>query len=71
MTLWWGMWIFCLPAIHGGYFATIVGPVFVMLVILAGSGVPIQEKQARQRWGNEVGYQEYRRTTNLLVPIPW
>ena len=45
ITLWWGIWILCTPALAKGYWATIASPLFVMLLILKGSGVPLQEKQ--------------------------
>ena len=45
ITLWWGIWILCIPALSKGYWATVVSPLFVMLLILKGSGVPLQEKQ--------------------------
>lgn len=70
ITLWWGIWFLCIPAMRSGYWATIVSPLFVMLIILKGSGVPLQEKQAKDRWGNEASYHAWRRRTNLLFPIP-
>lgn len=29
-----------------------------------------RSQQAQQRWGNEAGYQRYRQTTRLLLPLP-
>ena len=41
----WGIWIMCTVILHKGYWASIASPLFVMLLILKGSGVPLQEKQ--------------------------
>mmetsp|Transcript_17704 Transcript_17704/g.53248 ORF Transcript_17704/g.53248 Transcript_17704/m.53248 type:complete len:105 (-) Transcript_17704:471-785(-) len=70
MTMWWGIWFLCIPVYHDGYWAAIASPLFVMLLILKGSGVPMQEKQQKERWGKEPAFQAWRRNTNLLVPIP-
>ncbi|KAK9807023.1 hypothetical protein WJX72_010903 [[Myrmecia] bisecta] len=72
MCMWWGVWLICIPAFdhQRGYYATIVGPLFVMMLLLGVSGVPIQEKQAKERWGQDPSYQAYRRRTWLLVPLP-
>lgn len=48
ISLWWGIWILCTPVLSKGYWATVASPLFVMLLILKGSGVPLQEKQVRE-----------------------
>jgi hypothetical protein len=35
----------CTVILRDGYWASIASPLFVMLLILKGSGVPLQEKQ--------------------------
>ena len=70
MLVWWGLWLVSIPALRGGYWACIASPLFVMGLILFVSGVPLQEKQAQQRWGQEPEYQAYRRSTFLLFPLP-
>ena len=47
-----------------------MSPLFLMFLLLFVSGVPLQEKQAKERWGSESAYQAYRRSTFLLFPIP-
>jgi steroid 5-alpha reductase family enzyme len=70
MLVWVGLWLLAIPALHGGYWACVVSPLFVMGLILFVSGVPLQEKQAQQRWGQEPAYQAYRQQTSLLFPLP-
>jgi steroid 5-alpha reductase family enzyme len=45
MTLWWGIWFLCVAKLHDGYWVSIVSPLFVMLLLFKGSGIPMQEKQ--------------------------
>jgi steroid 5-alpha reductase family enzyme len=71
MCMWWGIWLLCIPVFgKSAYWLTVAGPFFVMSLLLFVSGIPLQEKQAQQRWGNEAGFQAYRRSTFLLVPLP-
>jgi steroid 5-alpha reductase family enzyme len=70
MTLWWGIWFLCIALLRDGYWVSVVSPLFVMLLILKGSGVPMQEKQQKERWGKEPAFQAWKRNTNLLLPIP-
>lgn len=70
MLVWWGIWLLAVPVLSGGYWLCVVSPLFVMALILFVSGVPLQEKQAQRRWGEDPAYQAYRRSTFLLYPIP-
>lgn len=70
MMMWWGVWFMCLAIMRGGYYATIVSPLIVMAILNYATGVPIQEKQAEERWGNLPAFQEYKRRTNLYIPLP-
>eukprot|EP00884_Botryococcus_braunii_P012615 jgi/Botrbrau1/21354/Bobra.0184s0063.1 len=71
MCTWWGIWLMCIPVFGASaYWLTVASPLFVMSLLLFVSGIPLQEKQAQQRWGNEAGYQAYRRSTFLLLPLP-
>ncbi|CAL5223231.1 g5710 [Coccomyxa viridis] len=67
---WWGLWLLSIAVLSGGYWVCIISPLFLMCLLLFVSGVPLQEKQAKERWGNEAEYQAYRRSTFLLLPIP-
>ncbi|BDA48013.1 hypothetical protein COCOBI_11-2700 [Coccomyxa sp. Obi] len=70
MLVWWGLWLISIPVLEGGYWVCVVSPLFLMFLLLFVSGVPLQEKQAQERWGQESAYQAYRRSTFLLFPIP-
>lgn len=68
--VWIGIWLFCIPSFRKGYWAATISPVYVFAQIMGLSGVPMQEKQQKERWGDDPDYQEYRRNTRLLVPLP-
>lgn len=71
VTLWSGLFIFCAGIMHGAQFATVVSPLFVAFLLIKVSGVPIQEKQGLERWGDRTDYQDYRSRTWLLFPLPF
>ncbi len=70
MLCWWGAWLVASAVFSGGEWASVISPLFVMLLLLFVSGIPLQERQALQRWGEEPAYLEYRSRTWLLVPMP-
>ena len=69
MTVWWGMYLICTAqsnVVMCGI--SLISPVFVMLLLCYVSGIPLQEKQAWQRWGDDDDYLAYKSNTNLLIP---
>ncbi|MBC7265581.1 MAG: DUF1295 domain-containing protein [Coriobacteriia bacterium] len=70
ITLWLGVAIIAFPALEGWRLAGLVSPVFVYLLITRVSGVPLLEKKADERWGGQPDYEEYKRSTPVLVPRP-
>lgn len=72
ITLWSGLFLMCAPGLHSAaqVVAAALSPLFTAVLLLGLSGVPIQEKQAKARWGADVAYQQYRQRTNLLLPWP-
>jgi len=48
----------------------LASPLLISILLLFVSGVPILERSANKRWGNDPSYQSYRRRTSLLIPLP-
>ncbi|GAC1372531.1 MAG: DUF1295 domain-containing protein [Candidatus Saccharimonadales bacterium] len=48
----------------------LVSPLFITVLLLFVSGIPILEKNADAKWGSEPEYQNYKRRTSLLIPLP-
>jgi steroid 5-alpha reductase family enzyme len=70
ITLWVGIALIALPALSGWQYVTLISPLFVYLLLTRVSGVPILEKRAEERWGDEAGFQAYRARTPVLFPRP-
>ncbi|KDR67940.1 hypothetical protein GALMADRAFT_257439 [Galerina marginata CBS 339.88] len=90
---WWGIWILCLSPTTNGHlsssaraaqYGAIMSPIFTLLILMFGSGVPTAEKPTAKRFyllshGPEAreedahaweGYKEYLRETSILIPLP-
>ncbi|MEZ4493137.1 MAG: DUF1295 domain-containing protein [Dehalococcoidia bacterium] len=70
IVLWVGIAIIAAPVLSGWQWLTLVSPVFVLLLLTRISGIPMLERRAHRRWGEDAAYQEYRRKTPVLVPRP-
>ena len=70
MLLWWGIFLGCSASFHGAEWLAVASPLFVAFLLLFVSGIPLQERQAQARWGEDEEYQAYRARTNLLLPLP-
>lgn len=68
ILVWIGVAIVALPVAQRWQWVTVVSPVFVVLLLTRVSGVPLLEKRADARWGDEPAYQEYKTRTPVLVP---
>ncbi len=68
MLVWWGLALVILPYLKGLSYLVLLGPVFITLLLLFVSGIPLLEKSWKERYGNESYYQEYIRKTPLLIP---
>ena len=70
ILLWVGVAIVALPVLRGWQWVTLISPVFVALLLLRVSGVPLLEKSADEKWGGQLDYEAYKYRTSLLVPRP-
>jgi steroid 5-alpha reductase family enzyme len=70
ILLWWGLFLYAVPFLEGAAFAVVIGPVFITLLLLFVSGIPLLEKSADAKFGEDPAYQEYKRRTSILVPLP-
>lgn len=70
MLVWWGLFVFAVPFLDGAAFAVVIGPVFITLLLLFVSGIPLLERSAEAKYGDDPAYREYKRRTSILVPLP-
>ena len=71
ILLWCGIALIVAPALAGWQWLTLLSPLFVFLLLTRVSGVPLLERKADRRWGNDPEWQAYRARTPVLVPRPW
>ena len=70
IVIWTGMAVIALPVLQGWQWATLISPVFVIFLLTKVSGVPLLEQKADERWSGQDDYEEYKRSTPVLVPRP-
>ncbi|KAK3243378.1 hypothetical protein CYMTET_46965 [Cymbomonas tetramitiformis] len=71
IMMWWGVYAasvtsLSFPAAAGA----MASPLFVMGLLLYVSGVPMLEASADERWGDDPEYQEYKRQSRVILPLP-
>jgi steroid 5-alpha reductase family enzyme len=70
MLVWWGLFVYAVPFLEGWAYAVVIGPVFITLLLLFVSGIPLLERSADAKYGDDPAYREYKRRTSILVPLP-
>ncbi|MGD2042017.1 MAG: DUF1295 domain-containing protein [Acidimicrobiia bacterium] len=70
ITLWTGVALMAIPVLSGWQWVVLISPVFVTLLLTRISGIPMLERKADERWGDDEAYQRYKKTTPVLVPRP-
>ena len=70
ITLWVGVALVALPALSGWQYVTLISPVFVALLLIRISGIPMLEARAQREWGDDPEFQAYVARTPVLVPRP-
>lgn len=70
ITLWTGMLVMGIPVLSGWRWIALVSPVFVFVLLTRISGVPLLERRAEKRWGDDPEFRAYTDNTSVLVPLP-
>ena len=70
ITLWLGMAVLAIPVLSGWQWVTLISPLFVTLLLTRVSGIPMLEKRADDRWGDDPEYRQYKEQTPVLIPKP-
>lgn len=70
IALWTGVAIAAAATLRGWQWLTLISPVFVALLLIRISGIPLLEARAEARWGDDPAYRRYRARTPALVPRP-
>jgi steroid 5-alpha reductase family enzyme len=70
ILLWWGIFVAATPVLRGSEWAVIAGPIFITLLLLFVSGIPLLEINANKKHGGNSEYHIYRSKTSPLIPLP-
>jgi steroid 5-alpha reductase family enzyme len=70
ILLWVGVAVLASSALSGWLYLTLVSPLFVAVLLLKVSGVPMLAARAQARWGDDPAWRAYVARTSLLVPRP-
>jgi len=68
IVLWIGVAVIALPVLRGWQWVALISPVFVALLLIRVSGIPMLEERADERWGGQEDYEEYKENTPVLIP---
>lgn len=70
ILLWWGIFVASTPILDKAEWLVIIGPIFLTLLLLFISGIPLLEESADKKFGNVDGYRVYKKRTSPLIPLP-
>lgn len=69
MLVWVGLYAFVVPSLHGNqWFIALLSPVYIIILLFFVSGIPILEKSADKKWGDNKDYRAYKKRVPLLLP---
>lgn len=71
ILLWIGVAIAAFPALSAWQYVVVCSPLFVILLLLKISGIPLLESKADKKWGNNKKYIAYKAKTSILIPKVW
>lgn len=68
LFVWWGIFLYVFPSLSELGFLTILGPIFITILLLFVSGIPILERKADKKYGKNNEYLSYKKKTGILFP---
>lgn len=68
ITLWLGVFLVAAPVLVGWQWVALLSPAVVILLLTRVSGIPMLEKKAEEKWGDDPAYRAYVERTPVLVP---
>lgn len=70
LLFWWALSVPGLTIFSGLEFLYYLGPLFLTLLLLFGTGIPPMERAWQKKWGDEPDFQSYVARTSALLPLP-
>lgn len=69
IMFWIGVFVFVLPYLAGIEYASVISPIFIILLLNFVSGINLLEKSSKKRYGDLPTYQAYFKRTWRLIPF--
>jgi steroid 5-alpha reductase family enzyme len=70
IVLWIGVAIVAMPILQGWQWVTMISPIFITVLLTKITGIPMLEKRAAEKWGEQKDYEIYKANTSILIPRP-
>ena len=71
IMVWIGMYYLAVPALSTNErLLGLASPLFIAVLLMFISGIPILEKSAEKRWGKQLDYKAYKKVVPILIPTP-
>lgn len=68
MLCWIGVYIFVFPSLASwDKLIALASPLFIVILLLFVSGIPLLERSADKKWGKLKAYKDYKRKTSILI----
>lgn len=71
ILLWSGLFLPTTQLLSGIEWVSVLSPGFVAYLLIRVSGIPILEKMAKKKWGDDTKYKDYVAKTSVLIPYLW
>ena len=69
MLVWRGVFIACIPWLISRELLSIVSPLWITLLLLKISWIPLLVAKREERYGSDPEFQQWKSETNLLIPL--
>lgn len=71
ILVWYGLWLTVSSGLNDTQkWIAAISPIFIMVLIIFVSGIPMLEKAADAKWGKNPRYKQYKQSTSVLIPLP-
>jgi steroid 5-alpha reductase family enzyme len=69
ILFWCGIFMSCMPSLLQWEWLSILSPLWIIILLLRISGIPILQKSAHKKYGHLASYQTYAAATPKLLPF--
>jgi steroid 5-alpha reductase family enzyme len=69
ILVWSGLYVFVMPSLSStSKITALISPLYIIVLLLFVSGIPLLEKSADKKWGSNKDYIKYKQRVPLLIP---